>query len=575
MNVVFFHVDTERNLFRIKEKLILIALYLFLCINGLSARNSILRPVAEFDQSKGVLIAYPLGIPIELVREISLETKVYCATSITFEADAIQDFEDADVFMDNVVFLLSHPTCYHTRDYGPLFAFDVTGELIALDYLDNSQSCQGRETNNMYTAMESIPIYEMGIRHEGGNYMTDGIRIAASTTGVYSMNDNNVSLVDQVMAEFLGIQEHIVITDPLASSLQHIDCFAKFLSPDKVLISEVPRNNSNHDRLEATATFFSNTMSSWGRPFEVIRVQTPNNEPYTNSLILNDRVFVPIMGGASAQSDENALQVYAKAMPGYRIIGVLNNRPFSPWFNLDALHCRVKELAESKIVNIDHIPLARTSEITNLLEITAAITSFTDSPLLPDSIRVFYKINESDFIAVKMNPDPAKEGMYSVVLTGFEYDDFVKYYIRAVDSMGVYANHPYIGAPMAHLVHITTVSDADKVTEIRSANLIGNSPNPFNPTTTIKFQINNPDINIHSSGLLRFTQNGETHVNLDIFNIKGQKVRSLVNGVYTAGEYTVIWNGTDESGGEVASGVYFYRMSAEGFTETRKMLLMK
>jgi flagellar hook assembly protein FlgD len=64
-------------------------------------------------------------------------------------------------------------------------------------------------------------------------------------------------------------------------------------------------------------------------------------------------------------------------------------------------------------------------------------------------------------------------------------------------------------------------------------------------------------------------------VQINIYNIKGQKVRELVNGVYPPGEHKVVWNGKDDNGLAVGSGIYFYRMIAGEYAETRKMLLLK
>jgi len=85
-----------------------------------------------------------------------------------------------------------------------------------------------------------------------------------------------------------------------------------------------------------------------------------------------------------------------------------------------------------------------------------------------------------------------------------------------------------------------------------------NYPNPFNPQTTINFALHEP-----------------TFTRIEIFNIKGQKIKSLINEHLEARNYRIIWNGTDDSESSVASGIYLYRMSANKFSETRKMLLVK
>ncbi len=88
--------------------------------------------------------------------------------------------------------------------------------------------------------------------------------------------------------------------------------------------------------------------------------------------------------------------------------------------------------------------------------------------------------------------------------------------------------------------------------------LIGNYPNPFNPETRIAFSTK---------------ENGP--VSIDIFNIRGQKVKALLNENMVAGPHTVVWNGTDDNGKSVASGVFFYRMKSGKYTSTKKMILMK
>ncbi len=88
-----------------------------------------------------------------------------------------------------------------------------------------------------------------------------------------------------------------------------------------------------------------------------------------------------------------------------------------------------------------------------------------------------------------------------------------------------------------------------------------NYPNPFNPTTTISFSV---------SQTLSF-------VSLDIYNVKGQKVRTLANSHFDRGNHSIIWDGCDDSRNPVASGVYFILFdTANGdYTSTRKMILMK
>ena len=89
-----------------------------------------------------------------------------------------------------------------------------------------------------------------------------------------------------------------------------------------------------------------------------------------------------------------------------------------------------------------------------------------------------------------------------------------------------------------------------------------NHPNPFNMNTMISFDVPN-------------LQNGSAHVKLEIFNTRGQLVKTLVDQNKQPGRYTVHWNGSDNHGRIVSSGVYFYRFSSQDVVMTKKMAIMK
>jgi hypothetical protein len=85
-----------------------------------------------------------------------------------------------------------------------------------------------------------------------------------------------------------------------------------------------------------------------------------------------------------------------------------------------------------------------------------------------------------------------------------------------------------------------------------------NYPNPFNPTTTISLALP-----------------VESRVSLKIYNIMGQVVRTLLDEVMPAGYHEITWNGTDQNGNQVSSGVYFYKLQSDNFSETKKMIMLK
>ena len=89
-------------------------------------------------------------------------------------------------------------------------------------------------------------------------------------------------------------------------------------------------------------------------------------------------------------------------------------------------------------------------------------------------------------------------------------------------------------------------------------NLAQNYPNPFNPSTKIDFSIP-----------------VTAHVTISIFNILGQETATIIDEIKPAGNYSIIWNGIDSYGQSVSSGIYFYRINADDYTESRKMALVQ
>ncbi|MCL2063796.1 MAG: T9SS type A sorting domain-containing protein [Candidatus Cloacimonetes bacterium] len=102
------------------------------------------------------------------------------------------------------------------------------------------------------------------------------------------------------------------------------------------------------------------------------------------------------------------------------------------------------------------------------------------------------------------------------------------------------------------------VSDEDEVFPIYTSKLIGNYPNPFNPETTIRFSVAT-----------------EGNVIINVYNVKGQKVKNLVNGDYNTGMHSIIWNGLSDNGQMSGAGVYFYQMFTNDNVDVKRMLLLK
>ena len=104
-------------------------------------------------------------------------------------------------------------------------------------------------------------------------------------------------------------------------------------------------------------------------------------------------------------------------------------------------------------------------------------------------------------------------------------------------------------------IALNSTSDSEDLTILNGKIFLTNYPNPFNPTTTISFNLTAEDAKI------------------EIYNLKGQKIKQLLSN--SAGEHSVIWDGTDENNQPVSSGIYFYQLKSGKFSETKKCILLK
>ena len=133
--------------------------------------------------------------------------------------------------------------------------------------------------------------------------------------------------------------------------------------------------------------------------------------------------------------------------------------------------------------------------------------------------------------------------------------NFLEYGLQIIKNSNISYDIKII---MGELDYVQQMSDEILENIPSTFSLSQNYPNPFNPVTKL-------DYNLPLRSM----------VNISIYNVLGQEIKILVNGVKEYGYHSITWNGQDNLGKEMASGVYFARITSQGFTKTRKMLLVK
>lgn len=401
---------------------------------------------AEFDKVQSVLIRYQFGISYTLIAAMSQQCGVTTIVASQAEQNTVTNqYQNQGVNMANCTFVIAPTNSYWTRDYGPWFVFDGNDEIGIVDFEYNRPRPADNAIPQKVALHLGINYFKTDLEHTGGNYMTDGMGISASTDIVHTENTNLThAQIAQIMQNYYGIHTYHVVPDPNNTYIDHIDCWGKFLAPDKILIRSVPTTHPQYNAIEATANYFAAQTSSYGTPLEVFRVYTPNNQPYTNSLILNDRVFVPIM---NSSWDAAAIATYQEAMPGYQILGFTGS-----WESTDALHCRTIGITDLEKVHIRHIPLIAEQPVQTFYAVEANVKAFSGQPLKTDSVLIYYRFNETSWQTAIMTNTTGQTwtGNIPAAAPGSQVD----YYLFAADEASQRIKHPFIGAADPHTFFI-------------------------------------------------------------------------------------------------------------------------
>ena len=404
---------------------------------------------AEFEPMQAVTIRYPLGIPTSLVKQLSERTKVYCIVASNQQSNARNTFQSAGCTMSNITFYIMSTDSYWVRDYGPWYIFNDLEPAI----VDNAYN-RPRNNDNMVPVhmgqQLGLTVYGMNLTHTGGNMMEDGRGHGVSDNLVLQENNNNETNVRKKMLDYLGIDPYHITIDPQGDYIAHVDCWGKYLAPDKILIAQLPASNSHYADYEAVANYFANTNCCWGYPYKVYRVYEPGGytlAPYTNSLIVNKTVFVPM--GSNTTHNNNAIAVYQNALPGYEIIGV-NGASNTPWENTDALHCRTRGVMDFDMLFVDHREVLFGEQTwQDSIAIISKFIAYSGEDLVADSLLVYYRIDGADYQVAHMtatgNPDE-----YVGYIKGFSYGSTVDYYVFGKDNSGHRYSQPSFGALEPH-----------------------------------------------------------------------------------------------------------------------------
>ncbi len=457
------------------------------------------RMAAEWEPAKGVFFVWPPVIPKELIIEFANDTHIYpFVDGEEGRKEAEEWFEKWAINMANVTFINLKTESENTpRDWGPSAVFTKNGEFKITDgqYIHGAPStdlaCNDslelyKTKSGQYyrSPMDSaivpianqlgLDVLDIPFANTGGNVLTDGIGTAFSTCALLTENRfNGISDKEffHLNDSLLGITKYNIISNFDKIGIQHIDCLLKLVDEETILVAQPPKD---HELFSIYDDIVKNELSkfktAYGRSYTIKRIkigiyyeedQTAYLSAYTNSIILNKDVYVPLFG---IKEDSLALKTWRSVMPGYTIKGfsyVLKDQPYNSkfhfegfdelgvetgWLYEDAIHCRTKALWDEDMIFISvkkALPEVSLSQESNIY---ATIIDYSDEGLSKNNIILNWRIKgKKEWNKIKMSMDNNPNHLLAQI-PKHENETAIEYYVEAKSNSGKTQRRP-ITAP--------------------------------------------------------------------------------------------------------------------------------
>ncbi len=528
------------------------------------------RTMAEWEEFDGIIMTWASYLPLlrQIVDGAQEEGMVWIICS---DSNTVKSYlQGGGVPFNNVAFIIASFNSVWSRDYGPWCTYTLSGDTLGfVDLKYNRPRPQDDVIPGVLASRWSIPIYQTisgadSLAHTGGNFMVDGFGTSFRSRLTEIENPwHSTAHIDSILYRYMGIQigRSISMTVLPYDGIHHIDMHMKLLDEETLMIGQYPTGVADGPQIEANIQYIqSNYLDCYGRPYKIVRIpmppspggQYPPNSSYftyTNSLIVNKTVLVPIYGFSL---DTTALRIYRENMPGYNVIGYDCNAPIPSG---GAIHCITKEIGTRNPVLIYHARLQNTNDTVNNYTVLANIKNKFGI----DSAFVYWSTDTANGFSRLIMTNSGGNN-WTTAIPHQSAGKKVYYYITARTTNGKYFSKP-MPAPRGNwqfnVLGTTGISSIGGETP-KIFSLLQNYPNPFNPVTKIRFEI-------PASGGIE-----KQNVRLTVYNILGEEIQTLFNSRLGAGAYEYSFDASN-----LPSGIYFYRLEAGDFSGTKKMILLK
>ncbi|MBL7826859.1 MAG: agmatine deiminase family protein [Saprospiraceae bacterium] len=577
-------------------------LLLALCFATLSAQAQTftappptdVRTMAEWEELSALVITWNPGFGgnawrktlSEIVKAARLECKVIIVCSSQSVINSAKNFLTAQGvdYSSNVEFLISPNDSIWVRDYGPPCIYgNGVDSLMLVDWIYNRTRYLDNAIPAKIGQYLHLPVYATttapyDLVNTGGNFMSDGMGTAFASKLIFRNNDqiangegvdtvdifgttnHTESSIDNIMAEFMGINRYIKMEELPYDGIHHIDMHMKLLDEETLLVGQFPLNTSDGPQIEANIQYvLSQFKTSFGRDFKVIRIPMPPYEggqyapfggvnsldalypTYINAVFVNKTVIMPKY---NIPEDGAAQDTFQKYLPGYEIVQVDCG---SIIYNGGAVHCITKEIGVADPLLIQHAVLTcQDNSQTSGYEVSATIRHRSGI----SGAKVYYTTDLSaSWTSIDMEHvfgDTAF--LWSALIPPQAPGKTVYYYIEAQAENGKSITRP-LPAPEAYWSFCVTQSSS--TVEPLRVRLEDVYPNPASAMTVVP---------VHS--------NQKTQAVIRVLDALGRPCMELFNGELQAGKNQYFFDAA-----RLTSGVYFIECQTGSWVRTQKVVV--
>ncbi|MFN0173031.1 MAG: agmatine deiminase family protein [Saprospiraceae bacterium] len=544
----------------------------FLPIGITTPPSSPVRTMAEWEELQALIITWSgqTTILTEIVRAARQECMVViCCENQTVVSQAKTKLTSSGVdFSSNVTFLIAPNNSIWVRDYGPncVYANDVDS-LYFVDWIYNRLARPKDDTIATTIApFFNVPLYSTSaaptdLVNTGGNFMSDGKGTAFSSELIldenrignpYGVTNKTELEIDNILLDFMGINEYIKMTPLPYDDIHHIDMHMKLLDEETLLVGQYPPGVADGPQIEANIQYvLNNFKSAFNTPYKVVRItmppesgQYPNTSgdyrTYANAVFVNKTIIVPFY---EQEYDTTAQRVWQEAMPGYKVVGINCNSIIGL---SGAIHCITKEVGVNDPLRIVHQSLQcqDNSMTSGGYPVYATIQHRSGV----SGAKLFYTTDLS-------TPWQSTDMWQGIIANGDWFGNIptqsvgstVYYYIEAIATNGKTITRP-ITAPEGWWKFCVTQSSS---TLNPLADLKEIYPNPASAITVVPVQ-----------------SSSKTFGNIVVFNSLGQFVQEIYKGEIPSGNTNYFLDA-----GNLASGTYFVKLQTAGQLRVKKLVV--